>query len=715
MADKTDRLVVDLIARTANLERGLKEAQSDIGRFAKRSRSQFSRLAGAIRPLGGLIAGAFSVAAIKRFTEASDTQERAVTAMNAALARTGQLTPEMSKRMQNLASELQKTAGVGDEVTLANIALLQNLGQLSNEALPRATRAAVGLAEVMGVDAETAFRLMGRAAAGQFQLFTRYGIQLDETATDQEKFNQLLEIGTEGLAQAEAQTRTQAGQAEQLSMALGDLQEQLGDIVKDAFGLFLPGLQTIVGALSDAPPAVRGFSLALGGVAAALVVGGPVLAGIAALATAIVAIVGHFRDAKTAVDRFKEATEDLSRSQRIEKHKKEIERLEESIARLNENIKTFESKPGLGSQRFAQIAGFRAQIRRLTGDLREHQAELAKLEAQASGAADPGPTDPGPVGAGGVPPAVRSAGEAELQFNEATLEAKAEQDEAYRQQRISAEQVMYSALEAANSQFWASLANTQLTGAERWEAIQNAMLQAGLRMVGQLVFEHIVGERAKTAAAAEGAATRGGIFSAETAMMISLKLKEASAFIASEASKVAAFIAATAAIVASAIARAASFLAAGAASIAAAAAAAVAWLVSTLGPLGLVASVAAVGSIIAFWDSIKGMLGLDTLGMRTTGFEFGGQVPGTGGADSVPAMLTPGEIVAPPDDFIAVARDLLMGGGPAIPAPAMPRAASSPMNLTFNIQAFDRRGVSQAVREEIIPVIQQETKRGVKL
>jgi hypothetical protein len=37
------------------------------------------------------------------------------------------------------------------------------------------------------------------------------------------------------------------------------------------------------------------------------------------------------------------------------------------------------------------------------------------------------------------------------------------------------------------------------------------------------------------------------------------------------------------------------------------------------------------------------------------------------------------------------------------------------MNLTFNIQAFDRRGVSQAVREEIIPVIQQETKRGVKL
>jgi hypothetical protein len=320
-----------------------------------------------------------------------------------------------------------------------------------------------------------------------------------------------------------------------------------------------------------------------------------------------------------------------------------------------------------------------------------------------------------------------------LQFNEATLgaraeqeareeeeaalEAKAAQEEAYRQQRIAAEQRMYGVLEAANSQFWASLANTQMTGAERWEAIQNAMLQAGLRMVGQLVFEHIVGERAKTAASAEGAATRGGIFSAETAKMISLKLKEASAFIASEASKVGAFIAATAAIVASAIARAASFLAAGAASIAAAAAAAVAWLVSTLGPFGLAASVAAVGSIIAFWDSIKGMLGLDTLGLgtRTTGFEFGGQVPGTGGADSVPAMLTPGEIVAPPDDFIAVARDLLMGGGPAIPAPAMPRAASSPMNLTFNIQAFDRRGVSQAVREEIIPVIQQETKRGVKL
>ena len=68
--------------------------------------------------------------------------------------------------------------------------------------------AAVGLAKVIDSDVKTAMMLLARATKGEFTLFSRYGIKLDETASAQEKFNQVFKASMEGLKIQAAQVVT---------------------------------------------------------------------------------------------------------------------------------------------------------------------------------------------------------------------------------------------------------------------------------------------------------------------------------------------------------------------------------------------------------------------------------------------------------------------------------------------------------------------------
>jgi len=79
--------------------------------------------------------------------------------------------------------------------------------------------------------------LMGRAALGQTQMLTRYGIVLDETLTPQEKFNTLLKIGAKNFKLAEAAADTTAGRFVQFKNKIGDAAEQLGRGISEAIGL----------------------------------------------------------------------------------------------------------------------------------------------------------------------------------------------------------------------------------------------------------------------------------------------------------------------------------------------------------------------------------------------------------------------------------------------------------------------------------------------
>jgi len=185
-----------------------------IGAGLKSLQRQVIGLAGAYIGVRGL------TGAIGSFVAAAAKQEEAEIALHAAVGAN-------IAQFKSYASEMQKRTRYGDEAILAEMAYGANLG-VTTDRLQDATTAAIGLAAKYRIDLRSAMMLVGRASQGQTQMLTRYGIVLDETLTDQQKFDELLRIGASSMDLAESAATSYAGQMDQLKNAWGDAQEILG-------------------------------------------------------------------------------------------------------------------------------------------------------------------------------------------------------------------------------------------------------------------------------------------------------------------------------------------------------------------------------------------------------------------------------------------------------------------------------------------------------
>lgn len=183
---------------------------------------------------------------IRSVTTAVLEQEKAVTALNASLTNTGTYSAQFSQALQDNASALQKLTIYEDEAILSGTALMQNIGNMSADVLPKAQKAALGLAAAYGMSLETAFQMVGKAAAGNTALLGRYGIVLDESLTQTEKFAKVLEIGAGKFGLAEAAAKTTAGQLEQLKNAVGDMYEIIGAALIPVMQGFVAILKPVV-------------------------------------------------------------------------------------------------------------------------------------------------------------------------------------------------------------------------------------------------------------------------------------------------------------------------------------------------------------------------------------------------------------------------------------------------------------------------------------
>jgi hypothetical protein len=172
--------------------------------------------------------------ALGDLVEASNVQEDAEVKLAAALKNTGQYSEDAYKGLLDYASALQEQTRYGDEAILSATTLAQNIGRFAAEELPAVQKAAIGLAEAYEMDLNTAMKLIGRAAKGQTQTLTRYGIVLDMTASKEEQFAQLLEQGADKFKLAKDAAASGAGELEQYGNLVGDLKESLGTLIKTA-------------------------------------------------------------------------------------------------------------------------------------------------------------------------------------------------------------------------------------------------------------------------------------------------------------------------------------------------------------------------------------------------------------------------------------------------------------------------------------------------
>ena len=195
--------------------------QVALGTFAGTAITKGISLVGdGFRNLAGFVSESVSAAA---------ESEAALKRLEVALSQTGKLSEENVKAFQDFATQIQATTSYEDDLVISNIALIQSLARLDSEGLKKATEAALNLSSALGIDLETASRIVGKAAEGNTTALGKLGIEFKKGATDAETFSNVLatiESRFGGAAQAQAQTF--AGTIAQLSNIWGDLKENVG-------------------------------------------------------------------------------------------------------------------------------------------------------------------------------------------------------------------------------------------------------------------------------------------------------------------------------------------------------------------------------------------------------------------------------------------------------------------------------------------------------
>jgi len=198
--------------------------------------------------LGGAYMAAKKVIAIaKDMVKFWGIQEQAEAKLRSAIRSTGKEATISAQSLFDYASGLQDVTTYGDEATISAMALLQQLGDLSEKGLKQLTPLIQDFASTGMVNLETAASLVGKTLGSTTNALTRYGIVIDMSGTKQEKLaaiTKALQDKFGGLSQDLALTGT--GALEQFRNAVGDLREAQGKAITEGIEPFVRGLTKVI-------------------------------------------------------------------------------------------------------------------------------------------------------------------------------------------------------------------------------------------------------------------------------------------------------------------------------------------------------------------------------------------------------------------------------------------------------------------------------------
>ena len=202
------------------------------GRAINRLRSGMGRMRRSVLGLRGAIAGLGLGLLARQFIQASNEQQKAIEGLNASLRAMGRFTPELSSNLQQVASSLQGVTNFGDEATIQGQKFLATYRNITDDLLPRASKAMLDYAALLGGDTVQAANALGKASLGMTGELRRSGIVVEANTFKQEGFLGVLrEIEAQVGGQAEAQRRA-TGSLVAFGNVVGDTQEFLGDLLK---------------------------------------------------------------------------------------------------------------------------------------------------------------------------------------------------------------------------------------------------------------------------------------------------------------------------------------------------------------------------------------------------------------------------------------------------------------------------------------------------
>lgn len=187
-----------------------------------------------------------SINKIKEYVGIANVQESAEARLAAVVRATGQAAGLTADEMFKMAAEMQKVTTVGDEVSIAGMAILATFKQIQGEGFKRTMMVAADMAEVMQTDLKSSLVMIGKAMndpIANLSAMSRAGVQFSKDQKDMIKV--MWEAGNTAGAQAiilkelEAQFGGTAAAARKIfggavkaaGNALGDMKEELGFVI----------------------------------------------------------------------------------------------------------------------------------------------------------------------------------------------------------------------------------------------------------------------------------------------------------------------------------------------------------------------------------------------------------------------------------------------------------------------------------------------------
>jgi len=230
-----EKLEFDLSVKNNQLSKTLDEASKKSSELEEILKTAVGVFGGSLITKGfdAIVSGFNSIVEIgKESIAASAESEVAINNLTSALSRTGRLSKETRNEFIEFASAMEKTTTLTDEAVLGSVSLLASLTKLSNEGLREAAKASADLAVVLGIDLDSATRIVAKAAEGNITVLKRYGIEAKKGASDSETFKNTLDaLNSKFSGAATAQLNTYAGAVKSLGISYDQIKEPIGDII----------------------------------------------------------------------------------------------------------------------------------------------------------------------------------------------------------------------------------------------------------------------------------------------------------------------------------------------------------------------------------------------------------------------------------------------------------------------------------------------------
>ncbi|MFA5401435.1 MAG: hypothetical protein WC359_13380 [Dehalococcoidia bacterium] len=247
MAD-VGSIFVKFLSDTSGFKKGNAEVQQGINTTQKAA----TGFGTAMKALGPLIAGAFSVTAVVAFGKATvqawDESERAAAKL---LAVTKGNKAETDRLIANAGVLQGKTLFNDEDIQNAQL-MLKSLG-LTSDQIIRITPLVADLATKMDTDLGSAGNLVAKSIGSSTNALARYGVEIEGAAGSSERFDSAvagLTRQVEGLAEAAAGAGV--GSARQFKNAWDDVKELIGGSLGPGMAAFSRNLKATIEQLSGA-------------------------------------------------------------------------------------------------------------------------------------------------------------------------------------------------------------------------------------------------------------------------------------------------------------------------------------------------------------------------------------------------------------------------------------------------------------------------------